>query len=322
MLRRGSLVIAALVALAGCETSTLAPRDASVTPAERPATLRPTPPAAASQSARISPASRALRAYYAHIQQDLLVRGLLRTDGGGPDTQFTDTMLARDFARIALAEEYERGAGLVPSRGEASAIKKWTKPVRMTVEFGPSVAPDRRVTDRNELGAYARKLSRITGHPITMTDSNPNFHVLFYGADEYDRIAPRIRQIVPDVNPAALDVFANLPREIHCLVIAFSDTPGGYDYGTAIAVIRDEHPDLLRRSCIHEEIAQGLGLGNDDPRARPSIFNDDDEFSLLTRHDEMLLQILYDPRLRPGMTAQQAMPIVREKAAALLAGSS
>jgi hypothetical protein len=44
-------------------------------------------------------------------------------------------------------------------------------------------------------------------------------------------------------------------------------------------VIRAEHPDLLRLSCLHEEIAQGLGLPNDSPRARPSIFNDDEEFA-------------------------------------------
>ena len=52
-------------------------------------------------------------------------------------------------------------------------------------------------------------------------------------------------------------------------------------------------------------------------RARPSIFNDDDEFALLTRHDELLLEMLYDPRLRPGMTAAEAMPIVRVMAAEL-----
>ncbi|MBS0125590.1 DUF2927 domain-containing protein [Thetidibacter halocola] len=321
MVRALALLLIALAGLTACETSPLAPRRTAVTPAERPANLAPIPAPTPGPSVAEAE-SRALSAYYRRVQSDLLVRGLLRTDGGGPDTQFTDTMLARNFAKIALAEEYERGAGLTPSRGGSSAIKKWLKPIRISAEFGASVGQDQRVIDRNELGVYARKLSRISGHPITLTDQNPNFHVLFYGAPEYDQVAPRIRQIVPDVNPKALDVFDNLPREIHCLVIAFSETPGGYEYGTAIALIRAEHPELLRRSCIHEEIAQGMGLGNDDPRARPSIFNDDDEFALLTRHDEMLLEILYDPRLRPGMSASEAMPIVREKAAALVGGGS
>ena len=32
-----------------------------------------------------------------------------------------------------------------------------------------------------------------------------------------------------------------------------------------------------------------MGLANDSPEARPSIFNDDEEYALLTGHDEMLL---------------------------------
>ena len=250
-----------------------------------------------------------------------MAQGLLRTDGGGPDTPFTDTMLLRNFERIALAEEYERGAGLRPSRGELGRVKKWIKPVRVSAEFGASVPRDQQVTDRNQLGQFVNRLARISGHPIAMSQSDPNFYVLFMSEDDQEQIAPRIRALVPDVNPASLRIFDDLPRSIHCLVIAFSETSGGYDYGTAIAVIRSEHPDLLRRSCIHEEVTQGLGLGNDSPEARPSIFNDDDEFALLTTQDEMMLRILYDPRLRPGMTADEARPIVQTVSAELLGGT-
>ena len=101
-----------------------------------------------------------------------------------------------------------------------------------------------------------------------------------------------------------------MPRNISCLVVAFSNQ-GTAVYRRAISVIRAEHPPASWRSCLHEEVAQGLGLPNDSPRARPSIFNDDEEFALLTRHDELLLSILYDDRLRPGMEATEAEPINR-----------
>ena len=78
-----------------------------------------------------------------------------------------------------------------------------------------------------------------------------------------------------------------------------------------MAIIRAELPPRLRTSCIHEELAQGMGLANDSPTARPSIFNDDEEFALLTNHDALLLQMLYDQRLTPGMTAETATPVVR-----------
>ncbi len=312
------MALAAALTLAGCIGSQLAPRKTAVKPEARPAALAAKP---ASQAvAAPSTASRALAQYYARVQNDLLTRGLLRTDGGGPDTVFTDTMLVRNFAAIALEEEYERGAGLNPSSGGTSAIKKWTVPIRMTTEFGPGVPKSQIDEDKRQVASYAARLSRVTGHPITITDKNPNYYVLFMSEDDASSIGPRIRQIVPDVNPRAIRIFDSLPRSIHCVVVAFSQSQGGYDYGTAIAVIRSEHPPLLRRSCVHEELAQGLGLGNDSPRARPSIFNDDDEFALLTTHDEMLLKILYDPRLRPGMTAEQALPIVQQKATDLTGG--
>ena len=82
-----------------------------------------------------------------------------------------------------------------------------------------------------------------------------------------------------------------------------------------MAVIGSETTGVLRQACLHEEIVQALGLANDHPDVRPSIFNDDGEFALLTEHDEHLLRILYDSRLEPGMTAETAMPIVRQIAA-------
>ena len=91
-------------------------------------------------------------------------------------------------------------------------------------------------------------------------------------------------------------------------------------YAKAVAVVRAEHPPLLRQSCYHEELAQGLGLPNDSPKARPSIFNDDEEFAFLTTQDELLLRMLYDQRLHPGMTAAEGRPIVERIARELLAG--
>ena len=87
-------------------------------------------------------------------------------------------------------------------------------------------------------------------------------------------------------------------------------------------LVKAEHPDLLRLSCIHEEVAQAMGLANDSPQARPSIFNDDEEFALLTRHDELLLKMLYDPRLKLGMTPAEARPTVQRIAREYLGGES
>ncbi|ETX29884.1 DUF2927 domain-containing protein [Roseivivax isoporae] len=310
----------AFAALAACDFGPSEGLDTSSKPQVRPdrpaATPDTRPPTTREPSAR----SRDLATYYARLEADLVGQGLLRTDGGGVDTPFTETQLVRNFERIALAEEYERGAGFRPSSGGLGRIKKWTQPVRVQAEFGPSVDRDQRARESGTLSRYVDRLARVTSHPITMSSSNPNFHVLFMGEDDRGQIAPRVRSIVPGIDSASLAALTSLPREIHCLVVAFSDQPGGYAYGQAIALIRAEHPDLLMKSCIHEELAQGLGLANDSPGARPSIFNDDDEFALLTTHDEMLLKMLYDPRLRPGMTPDEARPVVQRVALELAGG--
>lgn len=256
--------------------------------------------------------SRALKTYYAQLQADLLTQGLLRADGGGPDTPFTADMLARNFEAIAFFDEYERGAGLRASRSGAGVLRRWKGPVRVAVQFGADVPAQQQSQDLATISNYVARLQRVTGHPISMRGHDANFHVLIMSEDDRATTTARVRQIVPNINPASLQVIQNIPRSIHCLVLAFSDVHADHNYAKAIAIIRAEHPDLLRKSCVHEEIAQGLGLANDSPAARPSIFNDDDEFALLTTHDEMLLKILYDRRLHAGISVQAARPIIRQ----------
>ena len=282
----------------------------------------PPPPAPAPAPAPSGPslASAALAQYYRRLQADLLAQGLLRTDGGGPDTPFTETTLARDFERIALSTEYAADGDTLVRQETSVALRRWERPVRMEIEFGASVSADQRTRDTNAVGAYAARLSRVTGHPISRVGEGGNFQVLFLSEDDRAGFEPRLRQLAPGIAESSVRAFLNPTRSTLCLVIAFSDgTSDGYT--RAVALIRAEHPDLLRLACIHEELAQGLGLPNDSRQARPSIFNDDDEFGLLTTHDEMLLRILYDARLRAGMSPEDAAPIAREIATELLGGS-
>ena len=254
--------------------------------------------------------SEALATYYRRLQNDLLAQGLLRGDGGGPDTPFSDSILARNFVRIALFDEYRTEGDFLRPQATLSKLRRWDKPIRMTVEFGAQVSGEQRVLDRASVASFSDRLSRVSGLRITQTDWNPNFHVLILGEDDRVGFAERIREIVPGIAPSSLNAMVNLPRDQLCIVVAFSEGEVS-SYSKAIAIIRAEHPALLRTSCIHEELAQGLGLANDSPQARPSIFNDDEEFGLLTTHDELLLRILYDPRLETGMQPATAAPIAR-----------
>ncbi|MCY4206790.1 MAG: DUF2927 domain-containing protein [Roseovarius sp.] len=260
---------------------------------------------------RPSAASMELSRFYSRLQSNLLRQGFMRTDGGGLDAYYSHNDILRNFERIALYDEYARNSGGQKDGVTEARLRKWSDPVKIGVEFGDSVSDRQRETDRKVVRNYVERLADITGHPISFDDS-PNFHVMFMGLDDRDYAVERILEIVPNINPSSLGFVGTLPRSVHCVVVTFANVGDEFVYRRAIALIRAEHPVLLRRSCIHEEIAQGLGLANDSLRARPSIFNDNYEFALLTKHDEILLRLLYDPSLTPGMSADEVRPVLRE----------
>jgi len=65
-------------------------------------------------------------------------------------------------------------------------------------------------------------------------------------------------------------------------------------------------------SCIVEELTQILGLINDSDKVFPSIFNDNSIDEELSPHDIRLLELLYHPRVKAGMSRDQVIPIIRE----------
>lgn len=292
----------AVCALGACMSAPIAP---GTPPQARPAGLAP---AAAPPAIGPSNESLAQKRYYARVQSNLLARGLLRGDGGGVDTPYTDTDLMRNFERIVFFDEHSEGS--FAKANTPQMLRKWIKPVRYGITFGPSVAPEIRARDTATITGYADRLARISGHPISV-GSAPNFHVMVVSEDERQLVVDKLLQVNPNISEIYLRQILALPRQQSCVVLAFPEREGTLAYVSAVALIRAEQPDLSRLACIHEELIQGLGLANDSPRARPSIFNDDEEFGRLTTHDEELLRMLYDPRLRPGMSLQEARPILR-----------
>lgn len=298
-----ALGVTSVLALANCDetlTSTVAPQ-----PRPEPA------PTAANAYVPPSAASQDLARFYQRVERDLLVRGLLRTDGGGPDTPYDADDLARNFETIAFYSEYPTQSVSIGSRQTDGQLSRWSGPVRIQTEFGPSVLPETRTQDAEQVRVFVGRLAGLTQHPISVVSRNANFHVFFAGKDDSAYVASRLKQLIPNISQASLDLVANPRANFDCLVFASATKASPYKYVRAVALIRAELTDLVRRSCIHEEIAQGLGLSNDSPAARPSIFNDDDEFALLTSHDEKLLTMLYDQRLQPGVGVDEARPVVR-----------
>ncbi|MFB1025835.1 MAG: DUF2927 domain-containing protein, partial [Octadecabacter sp.] len=140
--------LAVLLTLTACTAT--GPLPVSPSPQTRPSGLMVSPPAP--EVAPRFDASRDLSVHFQRVQNALVARGLLRTDGGGPDTTYTDTVLARNFVRIALFDEFVATPTGLRAQPTISRLRRWEQPVRFVVEFGATVPEDQRREDIQSVG--------------------------------------------------------------------------------------------------------------------------------------------------------------------------
>lgn len=262
-------------------------------------------------------ASEKLEDYYKQVAITLQSRGLLRTDRRATDIPYSVDDLVRHFETVVFYDEHKLDSIFEKTKDKRSKLSKWVSPIRLQVHFGPSISQTTAIEDKKTIDGFVTKVAAITRHPMSVVEENSNFDVLISREHEHLAILEELQAKGAPVTLGVHRIIEQMPRNTHCLVLAFSDPSAKEAYSYALAVIRAEHPKILKQACIHEEIAQGLGLENDSPRARPSIFNDDDEFALLTDHDAILLEMLYDPRLTPGLSLSRARPILHQIASEL-----
>lgn len=309
--RPGRLVAAAaLAALSACGI-VKPPAEAPPQGADAPSVAAPPAPRA-NPDERV-PGGESLRDFYASVESQLVASGRMRRDVAPPDAPYTTDDLVRDFERVALYDEYTDVDGRFVHQQAPALLRRWADPVRVAVMTGGSASPEDAARDRANVAAFTRRLGQLTGVDMGMdVGSGPdvNFLVLFMTSEERKAFADQVGARYPNFAPAVVSALRDTPLDTFCTAYAFSKPGDPATYSAVIVLIRAEHPPFTRLSCVNEEMAQAMGLPNDSPDARPSLFNDSLEFALLTEHDAILLRMLYDPRLRPGMTAEEVRPLL------------
>ena len=204
---------------------------------------------------------------------------------------FTDAQIAEGFFKVAFGAE-------LAVAGRTDRIRKYDRPVRVFVES--RAKPDRR---RQVAEAVADIAARIEHLDIAMTEERGaadvavtlvrNRHFAstiraFYGRD-------RARRIQRSLEPQCLSGFSKDEqyRIIHSDVILVVDAG-----------------DFIFYDCVYEELLQALGPINDDSSVPWTMFNDDVQKGFFDVYDQYLLNILYDPRVRPGMTREEVRAVL------------
>ena len=241
---------------------------------------------------------------YTRLTDDLLAKGHLRQDPQPSDAPFDAVGLARSFRDVTFQYEFHFDGDRIVNQPLPKPLKRWRGTIRYKLT-GDAHTPQ----DATEIRTLTQRLSTLTGLSFVPTDGAHDMLISIATPEGRNRISQDLAARNMPIYRQRYDIWRQTPGWM-CGATLSSATKDPSRLVFAHIFIGSEVSGLLRKACIQEEIVQSLGLTNDSDRARPSIFNDDLEFAVMTRHDEVLLQVLYDPRLEPGMAPEQAMPIV------------
>jgi hypothetical protein len=204
---------------------------------------------------------------------------------------FTDAEITEGFFKTAFGAE-------LSVAGRVDRIRKYDGPVRVYIDS--RAKPDRRrqVADVvADIGARIDHLNialtadrRAADVEVTLVRNRDLGRTIraFYGVQ-------RARQIQRRLQPQCLSGF----RKDEQFRIVHSD---------AILVV--DAGDFIFYDCVYEELLQALGPINDDASVPWTMFNDDVQMGFFDVYDQLLLNILYDPRIRPGMTRDEVLAVL------------
>ena len=205
---------------------------------------------------------------------------------------FTDAEIADGFFKIAFGAEL----GLA---GPSERIRKYDQPVRIYIEN--RAKPDRR-------GSVAKVVADIQARvanldiAITAERAKANYFVRLVRDRDLARTVRELygvrgRQIVRSLEPQCLSGF----RKDESYRIVRSDV-----------ILVSDAGDFIFYDCAYEELLQALGPIRDDSSVPWTMFNDDVQMGFFGVYDQYLLNILYDPRIRAGMTRDEVRALLPE----------
>lgn len=243
---------------------------------------------------------------YSDQSANLHAMGHLRVDTAPSDAPFSAADLATNFHRVAFSYEFAFRNGRLVQGPIDKPLKRWQGTIRYRM-FGDGVTDK----DRADVVELLARLAPLTGLEFVETAGKADLVISIATRSGRRKISRMLGDRGFHSYRERYDIWRRSPNwTCGATVSARPDQPERLYF--AHVFLGAEARGIMRTACLHEEIVQTLGLANDYAAARPSIFNDDQEFALMTDHDAMLLRALYDRRLRPGMSADEAMPIARQ----------
>lgn len=211
--------------------------------------------------------------------------------------EFSNDEIKNGFFKIAFHAEMQVGA-------PADRIRKFDEPVRIFVDdksrsnrsaqLEDVVADIRARVDHLDIAiTHDRQAANFVVTLVRDRDLNATIRAR-YGKE-------RARQIRQSLKPQCLSGIGKDEQ---------------FRIRRAEAILPVDAGNFTFLDCAYEELLQGLGVINDDASVPWTMFNDDVQMGFFDVYDQYLLNILYDPRVRPGMTPIEIHPLMDELLAA------
>ncbi|XWN31731.1 MAG: DUF2927 domain-containing protein [Devosia sp.] len=203
---------------------------------------------------------------------------------GSPDANG----LSRAFYRTVFGLEY--GA----NQTDAQRVKRFSGPVAFHIT--DLSGAKRQATAERFIKSLPSRIRYLRAR-LVQAPSAANFRVILVKDRDFRAVVAR--ELKADA----------VAMNARCLV-GVTTRNGRIRHSVAIIVADD---DYLFARCLVEEVLQGLGPMNDDDRLVHSVFNDTSRHTHFTAFDEALMNLLYHPMIRPGMTdseVQETLPKV------------
>jgi len=205
---------------------------------------------------------------------------------------FSDAEISEGFFKTAFGAEYHLA-------GRVDRIRKYDMPVRV-------FADGRRADRKAQLARVVTDIGAKIQHlDIAMTESgeDANVHVkLVRDRDLYHTISQaygseRAREIKTSLDPQCLSGF----RKNDAYEIEHSDV-----------ILTVDNGDFVFLDCAYEELLQSLGPINDTSTVPWTMFNDSVSMGFFDVYDQYILNLLYDPRIKAGMTFTEVKAVLPE----------
>ena len=204
---------------------------------------------------------------------------------------FTDSEIIDGFFKTAFGAEFHLA-------GRVDRIRKYDVPVRVFADGANR--PGRKAQLAKVVADIGRRIQHLDIAMATTIDNANVVVTLVRDRDLFQTVRrlygeQRAREIRSSLDPQCLSGF----RKNENSEIEHSDVILPVDKG-----------DFVFLDCAYEELLQSLGPINDTSSVPWTMFNDNVSMGFFDVYDQYILNVLYDPRIKAGMTVAEVKAVL------------